>query len=71
MKERIVRDLGLKQFDSNPIDDKDLKDLICETWLRKALYYAISKSKDFTLCRTWVLVDGVRYNITIEQEVEE
>ena len=39
-----VEDLGLKQFDSNPTDTENLFDMIKETWLRKAFYYALKKN---------------------------
>lgn len=57
---------GLKQFGGNPTEDPELKDAIAETWLRKALYYGLKTSNPFIWLKTWVNIDGVRYDIKIE-----
>jgi len=64
-----MRDLyefnGLNQFDSNPTDDPDLMEMIAETWIEKALYYALRKVGSFSWRESWVVVDGIKYNISI------
>lgn len=57
---------GLNQFDSNPTEDPELKLLIAETWLRKALYYGL-KTMEPGCLEAWIIVNGVRYDIRIEQ----
>lgn len=64
-----MRDLyefnGLNQFDSNPTDDPDLMEMIAETWIEKALYYGLRKCGHFSWRESWVVVDGIKYNISI------
>jgi hypothetical protein len=64
-----MRDLyeltGLNQFDSNPTNDPDLIEMIADTWIEKALYYALRKAGDFPWRESWVVVDGTKYYISI------
>ena len=71
MNSGTIENLGLKQFDANPTDSPDLNEMIAETWIRKALYYAIKKIGGFNWMEAWVVVDGKKYNIRIEREREE
>ena len=56
---------GLNQFDSNPTDDPDLMEMIADTWIEKALYYGLKKCGNFSWRESWVVVDGIKYNISI------
>jgi hypothetical protein len=39
--------------------------MIAETWVEKALYYALRKVGSFSWRESWVVVDGIKYNISI------
>lgn len=56
---------GLNQFDSNPTDSPDLMEMIADTWVEKALYYGLRKCGDISWRESWVVVDGIKYNISI------
>ena len=56
---------GLNQFDSNPTDNPDLMEMIADTWIEKALYYGLKKCGNFSWRESWVVVDGIKYNISI------
>ena len=64
-KETIIADTGLNQFDGNPTDSPDLMEEIANTWIEKALYYGIKKCGGFSWRESWVVVDGIKYNISI------
>ena len=64
-KKTIIENTGLNQFDSNPTDSPDLMEEIANTWIEKALYYGIKKCGGFSWRESWVVVDGVKYNISI------
>ena len=64
-KKTIIADTGLNQFDSNPTDSPDLMEEIANTWIEKALYYGIKKCGGFSWRESWVVVDGIKYNISI------
>lgn len=64
-KKTIIEDTGLNQFDSNPTDSPDLMEEIANTWIEKALYYGLKKCGDFSWRESWVIVDGTKYNISI------
>ena len=65
MKRDMYQYFGLNQFDSNPTDGPDFHEMIADTWILKALYYGIKKCGGFKWHESWVLVDGVKYNISI------
>lgn len=64
-KKTIIDDTGLNQFDRNPTDSPDLMEMIADTWIEKALYYGLKKCGDFSWRESWVIVDGTKYNISI------
>ena len=64
-KKTIIEDTGLNQFDRNPTDSPDLMEEIANTWIEKALYYGLKKCGDFSWRESWVIVDGTKYNISI------
>ena len=64
-KKTIIADTGLNQFDSNPTDSPDLMEMIADTWIEKALYYGLKRCGGFSWRESWVVVDGVKYNISI------
>lgn len=72
LKMRNKQYYGLEQFDSNrDVSAEELLEAMQETFIRKAFYYFTRKFKVNEWFKTWVIVDGVHYDIEIKRRDKE